>query len=141
MLLLYVTTAMLLMIGGAIITVQVLRKPSPFSFLLERGVDPHLWGFHFLGAGSMLSLVLFTLAKTPWSHLEWSGRVAMVAALLWSASALALSTITLLGHDRKGDASSLVPSPEAKLRTWPGLYRAFLALGFVTLGALAWVAL
>ena len=140
MLLLDLTAAMLLITGGAIITVQVLRKPSPFAFLLERGVDPHLWGFHFLGAGSMLSLVLFALGKTPWNHLETPGRIAMVTALLWTVTALLLSTIALFSRAPRGDAPPVLPSPEAKFRTWPGAYRMFLLVGFLSLGALAWVA-
>jgi hypothetical protein len=140
MLFLSATAAMLLLTGGAIITVQVLRKPSPFAFLLQRGVDPHLWGFHFLGAGSLLSLVLLALGKTPWSRLELFGRIALAAALLWSLTALLLSGVALLGSAPKGGTPPVLPSQETKRHTWPGAYRLFLLFGFASLGAVAWVA-
>ena len=65
---LYLFAGMCLLTGGVIVTLQVLRKPSPFPFLINRGIDPHLWGFNLLGAGFMLSLVLMMLDRTPCSR-------------------------------------------------------------------------
>ena len=134
---LYLVTLGLLAVGGTVVTLQVLRKPSPFPFLVSRRVDPHLWGFHFLGAGSLLSLVLWILARNPWRELVVPGRLALLAALLWTIVSLSISLAALLRPRREGTEPALIPSAHAKFREWPGLYRAFLFLGFVTLGMLA----
>ncbi|HET9234590.1 MAG TPA: hypothetical protein VFP10_10655 [Candidatus Eisenbacteria bacterium] len=133
----YMLAIALLVLGGTIVTLQVLRKPSPFGFLVERGIDPHLWGFHFMGAGFLLSLLLLTFRQTPWNDLDALGRVIAASAALWVIAAPLLSTIAVLIRDRAGSVRPLIPSPDATLRMWPVHYRAFLGLGFVALEALA----
>ena len=136
----YLVATALLVVGGSIVILQVLKKPSPFGFLMHRGIDPHLWGFHFMGAGFLLSLLLLTLRQTPWNELDAIGRAIVASAALWVITAPLLSTIALLTRDRAGSVRPLMPSPDATLRTWPVHYRAFLGLGFAVLGALALIA-
>ena len=136
----YLLAIALLVMGGTTVILQVLRRPSPFGFLLERGIDPHLWGFHFMGAGFLLSLVLLTLRQTSWNDLDALGRVIVASATLWVITAPILSTVAVLIRDRAGSSRPLIPSPDATLRTWPVHYRAFLGLGFAALGALAVIA-
>ena len=140
MILFYLLAIALLTLGGTVVTLHVIRKPSPFGFLVQRGIDPHLWGFHFVGAGFLLSLLLITLRQTPWTGLDVAGRVIVGFAFLWVVSAPLLSTIALLVRDPEGSAHPLIPSPHATLRTWPPHYLAFLGLGFAALGALAVIA-
>lgn len=140
MILFYLLATALLVVGGSIVILQVLKKPSPFGFLVHRGIDPHLWGFHFMGAGFLLSLLLLTLRQTPWNDLDALGRAIVTSATFWVITAPLLSTIALLIRDQSGSARPLMPSPDANLRTWPVHYRAFLCLGFATLGALSVIA-
>src|SRR5262245_33385915 len=126
---LYLLAIALLVLGGTIVVLQVLRKPSPFGFLVSRGIDPHLWGFHFMGAGFLLSLLLLTLSQTPWNSLNALSRGIVAAAALWVVTAPMLSTFAVLIRDPAGLVRPLIPSPDATLRTWPAYYRAFLGLG------------
>jgi hypothetical protein len=130
---LYVVAALLLTTGGIIVTLHVLRKRSSFAFLLDRGIDPHLWGFHVLGTGFMLSLVLMMLRQTPWSQEGPWGRVVVSTALAWMVGALAMSIAAILTRSRSGASISLFPTPDAKLAAWSGSYRAFLAFGFAAI--------
>ena len=140
MIALYVLAALLVLTGGIIVTVHVLRQRSSFAFLLDRGIDPHLWGFHVLGAGFMLSLVLMTLRQTPWGEESWAARAILSAAGAWITAALLMSIAAVLTRTRAGVSVPLFPSPNEKLNAWARSYRAFIALGFVALGALAVIA-
>ena len=140
MMLLHYLSGALLVLGGTIVVLQVLRKPSPFGFLVSRGIDPHLWGFHFMGAGFLLALLLLTLSQTPWNRLDAFGRAIIGVAALWVVTAPLLSTIAVWIRNLAGFLRLLMPSPDATIRTWPAHYRAFLGLGFATLLALAVIA-
>jgi hypothetical protein len=137
---LYVFAALLLLVGGTIVTFHALRKPWPVAFLVDRGIDPHLWGFHFMGAGFLLSLLLMILRDTPWSRQGWAERVIVIVSFAWVIAAILISTVAVLARDCAGAPRLLLPSPDAKLATWPGPYRAFIAIGFAALGALAVIA-
>jgi len=132
-LILSVFAGICLLTGGVIVSLQTLRKPSPFPFLIVRGIDPHLWGCNLLGAGFMLSLVLMMLDRTPWSREGLAGRAIVSAAVVWTVVALVMSVAAVLTPARAGMSVSLFPAPEAKLTTWPSPYRAFLVLGFAAL--------
>ena len=136
----YVFAGMLLVVGGIVVGLQVLRKPSPFPFLVDRGIDPHLWGFNLLGAGFLLSLVLMMLRRTPWSRETLMHRAILGAAVVWMAVAIAMSIVAVLTRSRAGASVSLFPAVDAKPAAWPGAYRVFLILGFAalfTLGIMA----
>jgi hypothetical protein len=133
---LYLFAGLCLLLGGVIVSLQALRRPSPFPFLIDRGIDPHLWGFHVLGAGFMLSLVLMLLRQTPWRQEGLGNRIVVTAALVWMITALAMSVAAVLTRTRAGVSVPLFPAPDAKPGAWPGTYRAFIALGFVALCAL-----
>jgi len=130
---LYLFAALLLLIGGVILTVHAFRKPSPFRFLIERGIDPHLWGFNLLGTGFMLSLLLMMLRQKPWSQESPMSRVVMGAALAWMVGALAMSVAAVLTRSRTGASVSLFPTPDATLAAWPNSYRIFVLLGFAAI--------
>ena len=85
----------------------------------------------------MLSLVLMSLRQTHWIHEGWAGRAIVIAAVLWIVSALATSVLAVITRTSGGSAL-FFPTPDAKVATWPGSYRAFIAMGFATLCAL-WV--
>jgi hypothetical protein len=135
---LFVFAGMLLVFGGVIVTLQVLHKPSPFPLLINRKIDPHLWGFHVLGSGFMLSLVLMSLRQTPWTHEGWTGRAIVTASVLWIVWALATSVLAVIARPSTGGSTLFFPTPEAKVATWSRVYRAFIAMGFAALCAL-WV--
>jgi hypothetical protein len=133
---LYVFAALLLLIGGVIVTLHAFRHPSPFTCLIERGIDPHLWGFNLLGTGFMLSLVLMMVQQVPWSQEGLAGRVVVSGAMAWMVAALAMSVAALFAQPRSGSSLSLFPAPDAKLTAWPSSYRVFVALGFAAIGVL-----
>ena len=133
MIVLYVLAALLLLTGGLIVSLQVLRKPSPFSFLTRRQIDPHLWGFHVMGAGFMLSLALMMLHQAHWNEAGVVRRVVVGAAILWTVAALGMSVAAVVTPSRDGAFASLFPPPNAKLASWPSSYRAFIALGFAAI--------
>ena len=133
---LYLFAGICLLTGGVIVSLQMLRKPSPFPFLIVRGIDPHLWGFNLLGAGFMLSLVLMMLDRTPWSREGLAARAIVSGAVVWIVVALVMSVAAVLPPSRAGMPVSPFPAPDAKLATWPSSYRAFVALGFAALCAL-----
>jgi len=133
---LYGFTGMLLILGGTVVSLQVLRTPSPFPFLTRRQIDPHLWGFHVLGAGFLLSLILMTLRQTPWSQEGLATRLVVMAAVVWMLIALAMSAAALLTKPKTDAPVSLFPPPNARVAMWPSAYRAFIFLGFAALCAL-----
>jgi hypothetical protein len=123
---LWLFSALLVLSGFSI---MVLNAFSGFAADLEfpkrHRVHGSLWGFQLLGAGSMLSVLLWLFTKTPWSEMSLLMRGTAVVALAWVGAALA---IWLAGR---------VPTPESRARDWPRTYRLFLLLGIAEILALA----
>jgi hypothetical protein len=127
--------------GRPILARRVLGKRTALRFLTERGVDPHLWGYHLLGAGALLSLLPWVFRHRSWAELSTAGHLTVAAAALWCGAALTLSALALLRPVGQASPRRGLPGPETPMHRWPALYCGFLASGFAVMFALALLAL
>jgi hypothetical protein len=141
MAILSLTAILLTLVGFTILARRVLGKKTALRFLTERGVDPHLWGYHLLGAGALLSLLPWVFRHRSWAELSPAGHLTVAAAALWCGTALSLSALALLRPVGRVAPRRGLPGPETPVHRWPALYCGFLVSGFAVMFALAILAL
>jgi hypothetical protein len=141
MAILSISAIVLTLVGFAILARRVLGKRTALRFLTERGVDPHLLGYHLLGAGALLALFPWVFQERSWVELSAAGHLTVAAAALWAGIALSLSAVALLRPPGWASSAAGLPGPETPVHRWPALYRGFLAAGFAVMFALAALAL
>jgi hypothetical protein len=85
-------------LGGFLVILGQAVAPGSrwLAGLRRRGLEVHLWGFEILGAGSLLSGVVWLLERTPYSGLSWPARIVAGAAIAGAAGYLAVAAAALL---------------------------------------------
>lgn len=112
----------LVLLGFGIMTLHVI--PGVRRVLPDHcaKVDCHMMGFHVLGAGAMLSSVLWWV--------EGSGEMSILGRA-HAAFCLGWAVLSLLAGI--GIARGQLPPPDARFSDWPPWYRLFLLVGVVSI--------
>jgi hypothetical protein len=108
-----------------------------FTGLRRRGLEVHLWGLEILGAGTLLSGVVWLLERTPWHELSLSARVVAGMAIVGAVGYLTVAAAALLS-DREAWRRTVAPldlTPRVG-EPIPVRFRALLVLGTLNLSVL-----
>lgn len=131
----WIAAAVLLLAGFSVMAAQALGRPRGLAEpLRRRSVDPHLWGYHLLGMGLLLELILFLLDSRRWGDLSLTARVAVAAAAGWIGISAVLVALALASTPQR--RRSPLPPPRSAAHTWSLPYRAFLLGGIASAVAL-----
>ena len=133
---LWVLGFLLLGAGILVMILNRVRGQTPIVTALEsRGIHPHIWGYHLMVGGTVLTLILHSLELMPWVEMSVLVRGVTAIQALWGLFAVGLAWCALFRSSiqaRPGFGTitvNILPGPHTRFGSWPVGYRVFLLLG------------
>ena len=127
---------LLLVAGTLVMILNRVRGQNPIvTALKNRGIHPHIWGYHLMVGGAVLTLILYSLELMPWVKMPVLIRGLTAIQALWGLFSVGLAGLALFrssippGPGFGSTAVNILPGPDAGFRSWPVGYRVFLLLG------------